>query len=72
MGAPHLTIASTRPRIARLSSARLAAVGVVCAAGDAGRWTPVKLWDAAPRFCWYYFRLSNLREGLNLTSVSVA
>ncbi len=33
------TTACTRPRIARLSSARLAANQVVCAAGDAGRST---------------------------------
>ena len=34
---PHLTTACTRPRIARLLSARLGSSRVVCAAGDAGR-----------------------------------
>src|SRR5688500_12146881 len=33
-----LTTACTRPRIAQPSSARLGAVGVECAAGDAGRY----------------------------------
>ena len=32
------TTACTRPRIARLSSARLGRIGVVCAAGDGERW----------------------------------
>lgn len=31
-------MAYTRPRIAPLSSARLVAGGVVCEAGEAGRW----------------------------------
>ncbi len=33
----HLTTHSTGARIAQLSSARLVATGVECAAGDAGR-----------------------------------
>ncbi len=36
---PRLTTACTRPRIALLSCARLGAIGVGCAAGDARRYT---------------------------------
>jgi hypothetical protein len=35
-GQRRLTLTCTRPRIARLSSARLTRSGVDCAAGDAG------------------------------------